>query len=626
MASESLPPNHGILVTKDYIHFKILYKSSRSVIGTQPESFEFNGAEKARGCLPGDKVAWNTKKNCVELISVAEHGRIVGILELTSKTRYGLTSRGYPIFLFRPFDSAYPPFIVGSSQKNLTHNQLCSILYKDYWRADTTFPRGEIAEYFGYVGDWRAERAALLARWCPNKAARIDKATLEQYQLSTEYFANRIDLANKSSVTFHIDPEGCRDVDDIITVCDWDSCSENSHQSFDFIITIADVGAWIEPDSNIATAAYSIGQTFYDENGKALRPMLQNILSEDLLSLKNYGENGFTYTYKLGISYVLKIKQNKLGQSEISHEHSKLILSKIKKSDIHTYTYDNFIENLSQHTHENTQQNKSILSRTLLAYLAIERELGRPGNKYSGIAGTDVHAFIESCMLVFNKKVGYFLATEGLSGQTLYRVQDEQDTERIAKWAEIGQILGDSSDFSWLGNKAARYALGNLDGVRHAGLGLNYYTHSSSPIRRFADLWNQWLLHSVLEKKLIPELAIFPIEDLVENINERAKASKRFGRELAIIAALEGGMRVFEGICLEWRIKSGQNNQDQSQDQDRNKKKWRGYFWIPAWKEIAVVRQLPDRIRPNPGERCHIHCGINWVCGSWKERFVLEVV
>ena len=88
----------GILTTKDYIHFTII-----------PDMIEFKGAEKANKCLPGDLVSWNFIEGYCECVTSTKHGKIVGVLELTSKTRYGLTSRGAPIFLFRPFDSSYPP-------------------------------------------------------------------------------------------------------------------------------------------------------------------------------------------------------------------------------------------------------------------------------------------------------------------------------------------------------------------------------------------------------------------------------------------------------------------------------------------------------------------------------------
>ena len=153
-------PIQGKLFTKNYIEF--------SIVSNGLEILQFQGAQKARGCLPGGEVQWDTEHQCLQLVSVSNHQPIVGILQLTSKTRYGLTSRGHPIFLFRPFDASYPPFIVASSQKNLEKNMLCSIHYKDNWKPDvTTFPKGEIIDYFGQVGDWQAERSALLMRWCP---------------------------------------------------------------------------------------------------------------------------------------------------------------------------------------------------------------------------------------------------------------------------------------------------------------------------------------------------------------------------------------------------------------------------------------------------------------------------
>ena len=197
----------GILTTKDYIHFTIV-----------PDDITFSGSEKANKCLPGDLVMWNFTEERCESITPADHGKIIGILELTSKTRYGLTSRGAPVFLFRPLDSSYPPFIAGTGQKDLTKNVLCSIIYRGEWKAPSAFPKGEICEYFGPVGDWKAERAAILARWCQNFPAKLNKLDWESREPSDNMLEGREDLS--WGLSFHIDPEGCRDVDDILTIGD----------------------------------------------------------------------------------------------------------------------------------------------------------------------------------------------------------------------------------------------------------------------------------------------------------------------------------------------------------------------------------------------------------------------
>ena len=84
----------GTLETKDYKHFKI---------GSQGPSFE--GATAAGRAFPGDTVIWI--QDHAELLARAPGPLfLVGTLELAAKVRYGMTSRGAPIYRFVPFNSS----------------------------------------------------------------------------------------------------------------------------------------------------------------------------------------------------------------------------------------------------------------------------------------------------------------------------------------------------------------------------------------------------------------------------------------------------------------------------------------------------------------------------------------
>jgi hypothetical protein len=108
----------GILQTKDYNEFIILSD-------TGDELHRFTGAKIANKCLPGDHIRWDGDKCILELRD--EHPPIVGTIELTNKSKYGLTSRGIPIYLFTPYDKKYPHFIVGCSEKDVSKNKKKSI-------------------------------------------------------------------------------------------------------------------------------------------------------------------------------------------------------------------------------------------------------------------------------------------------------------------------------------------------------------------------------------------------------------------------------------------------------------------------------------------------------------------
>ena len=74
--------------------------------------------------------------------------RIAGVLQLTNKTRYGLTSRNVPMYLFSPLNNEFPQMIVASTHRDLKRN----ILVIAEKINDDKLPRGQI------VGTSRTER------------------------------------------------------------------------------------------------------------------------------------------------------------------------------------------------------------------------------------------------------------------------------------------------------------------------------------------------------------------------------------------------------------------------------------------------------------------------------------
>lgn len=254
----------GILQTTDYERFQIL-----SDVGVQVHSFE--GAALANRCLPGDHVGWDNGKCVLELRD--EHPPIVCTLELTNKSTYGLTKRGHMMYLCTPYDRRYPPFIAGSSERDRSRNHIVLVELEkkdgEVWRSGQ-FPRALIQRTFGITGDAAAEREALIWQACPFR-----------YPAAYEYRPVCHDKGSRRSLTgftFHIDPPGCRDVDDVLTF-------EALEKGWRVAITIADVQAYVEDGSPVDIMASLIGQTLYDAEGRVLRPMLPPAYSEGVCSL-----------------------------------------------------------------------------------------------------------------------------------------------------------------------------------------------------------------------------------------------------------------------------------------------------------------------------------------------------
>jgi hypothetical protein len=198
---------------------------------------------------------------------------IVGVLELSSKYRYGLTSRGAPLYLFRPYDEALPEFIVGCSERDTSANQIALVeVPQTPIVAPPEKPRGTLIRLIGVVGDYHAESTALLMHYC---AARYRKEEIPAADMVGDAARHELDAAHGWTV-FHVDPAGCRDIDDAIAF---------HRETNTWAIIIADAAAAVPAAGAIDDIAKAIGQTFYEADGYAIRPMLPREISEGVASL-----------------------------------------------------------------------------------------------------------------------------------------------------------------------------------------------------------------------------------------------------------------------------------------------------------------------------------------------------
>jgi len=197
----------------------------------------------------------------------------VGTLELASKYRYGLTSRGVPMYLFRPYDESLPEYVVGCSERDTSRNQIAIVdCPAGAAAAATEKPRSNLLRLLGPVGDYGAERAALLEHYCP---AKYKDEIPDEPDTADDENRQILDAAHGWTV-FHVDPPGCRDIDDAIAF---------HAQSRTWAIVIADAAAAVTQGSPVDMIARRIGSTFYDTAGYAERPMLPRATSEDTASL-----------------------------------------------------------------------------------------------------------------------------------------------------------------------------------------------------------------------------------------------------------------------------------------------------------------------------------------------------
>jgi exoribonuclease R len=460
----------NLLETKNYKQFSITNTN-----------ISFDDYHLANRCLPGDKVEWVNGK-CI-LKERAEHRTLVGILEINSKYRYGHTGRNIPIYLFHPLDPAYPPMRIGCSERDTSQNRLCLVKFSDWTEM---MPRGALIRLLGPVGDLESEKLAL--QWLYGKP-EFKKLTFDIEPILTPrhcLFPKEI-----GGQTINIDPEGCKDIDDLVTLIP-------SSDGWDLYITIADVAEAIEEGSPGDILASQKGQTLY-QNGKAVLPMLPSYLSEEQLSLLPGKE-------RQGITLYCHWSNNKLTVKGFEE---------ITVKNCNSYSYETIYT--------------ADFPVTVLKEIA---------SHLKGEETNDSHEWIEQLMLLYNVEGAKILLKQNAG---LIRTHKAADKEKLEQMDKI------HSDLRIFAFEAAKYELTAPDKF-HATLGNQPYTHLTSPLRRYADLVNQRVLKAYIRKE-----SVNPVDpSLPSLLNLQQKKQKHHDRELFFLEKiLQEPTGVQQGIVVE---------------------------------------------------------------------------
>jgi exoribonuclease R len=478
----------GFLTTNDYKKFVVCKY-------TGEELARFEGAQNCPKGLPGDTVYWNEE---AKVWSVHERGiqpPIVGVLELCSKTKYGMTSRGVPMYLFVPCHRKWPMMIVGCSHRDVSQNQLAVVNVVEW--TTTGFPRANLVRLIGPSGDPVVEEEAIFLTYNPFKEKK-EEALMDPVQQRKATWAAR---EPTPELTFNIDPPGCKDIDDVLSFK-----VDPETGLTELWITISDVAAFVDYHSSLDHFAFQQGATAY-KNGEAVRPMFPRQYSEDAFSL-------LAGTSRFGVSLVLQYRNGKYSEPF----NKRWCLSIVKNR--HTFDYDTFVEKAAAHN----------IPVDILEAIA------------SGILGTptdDPHKWVEACMLCYNLEAAKVLRQ---AGQGILRKHDMADLEKLALY----EVWGGSS-LAVLANRSALYCHATDDAPTHWGLKATVYCHASSPIRRYADLVNQRVLKESILTVPVTQLK-HPI--LIPWLNQRQKDLKSFERDTFFLKMLQASTKTTYALVV----------------------------------------------------------------------------
>lgn len=537
----------GILSTTNYKSFCIQTPSGETLLS-------FTGASLAGKALPGDTVEWSGSPPKCTVLHRAKQPPIVGILEVTSKTKYGTTSRGNPVYLFAPSRKEYPFFLVGCSERNVTKNILAQIQFHEW--TTTGFPRGNLVRTFGRVGELDAERDLLIRTYHPYPPPSCPDAPI------TDWMDNDANRISTPPCTFNIDPDGCKDIDDVLSI----QVGEETTQLW---ITIADVAEMIPSQSTLDKEAQIQGCTAYAD-GQAVRPMLPRAYSEDACSL-------LPQTSRPGISLIVYLSNDSdhtilRWEWKVSHVRNQFATS-----------YETFVQ---------VAQDRQIPIDVIWQFA--KQVLKRPT--------MDPHEWIEACMVFYNIQVAKILRKQG---RGLLRKHAQPDLEKLAFYKSLGR-----SELEILANRSAVYTSATDPEPLHWGLHAQLYCHATSPIRRYADLVNQRILKDYMLGTTTP------IEEPCTWLNRRQIDAKRMERDLFFLQQVQIGTKgSISGLVLARTI----GPKDGSYPITKVK------LWIAEWKRLVnwnTTTDLPASI--GPGVEIRLHTFANPNVRLWKDKLIFQ--
>lgn len=420
------------------------------------------------------------------------------------------------------------------------------------WNDPMAAPIGEITRVLGKPLENNAEMLSLaLEKGFDNnypEAVIKEAEAINKHGITEEEKNNRRDF--RPIVTFTIDPEDAKDFDDAISV----HFLENGNTEVG--IHIADVSHYVTPGSAIdkeaterATSVYLVDRTI---------PMLPEVLSNDLCSL-NPQVDRLTFSAVFTFKPNMEIVDQWFGKTVIyshqrfSYENAQAVLDAQDPASLPGGQYRKELDTalaIAQHLEKQRFVEGAISLETEEIKFKLDSE-GFPIGVYKKQRGP-THHMIEELMLLANRKVAEFIATGDKHADEVFvfRVHDAPDPERVENLQLFLKRLGyhltvnengvipskelndlvlslegkpESETVQTAIVRSMAKAIYSTKNIGHYGLAFKYYTHFTSPIRRYPDLVVHRLLFEYLQHKTIPKELWHYYDEISQHSSQREK-------------------------------------------------------------------------------------------------------
>lgn len=382
------------------------------------------------------------------------------------------------------------------------------------WGNQFEHPEGELEKILGKKGDHEVEMTSILfdkgfiAEFPDAVEREAQEIASREKPIPREEIENRTDF--RDTLTFTIDPFDAKDFDDALSY----KQLENGHLQVG--VHIADVSHYVKPGTELdkiarerAFSVYLVDRTI---------PMLPEVLSNDLCSLNPEEEklafsvifeidtNGKVYDYSFEKTVIKSAKRFAYEEAQRSINEEGLYYKELST-----------LNDIAKKLREKRMKEGAIDFETDEVQFELDENF-KPVRVYRK-ERLDTHKLIEEFMLLANRYVGEYMFKEhkkkGGRGIFMYRIHDLPDKDKLSQLSVFLKALGfefkvdknsdlTSKDIQAMLNKVTGHADESLiktaavrsmakaiystKNIGHFGLAFDYYSHFTSPIRRYPDL------------------------------------------------------------------------------------------------------------------------------------------
>ncbi len=492
--------------------------------------------------IPSNKLNKAFHKDKVEVFiyprkkSKKLEGEVVRVLERYKTTFVGIVDMQKTFAFVRPTDFRMYTDIFVSKDKLVDAKDGEKVLVEiTDWPDDVDSPFGRISQVLGVPGEHDTEIHSILAEYglpysFPEDVQKFADGL--DTSIKEEEIRKRKDLRNV--LTFTIDPKDAKDFDDAL------SFQKLENGNYEIGIHIADVSHYLQKDTILDDEAYERATSVYLVD--RVVPMLPEVLSNNACSLRP-NEEKYTFSAVFELDGNATIRNQWFGRTVIdsnerfAYEEAQHIIEtgsgeipeEISIRETAYKVSDEVVEATLKMDELAKIMRDKRMDQGALSFDKVEVRFNLDeNNEPVGVyfkESKDANKLIEEFMLLANRKVAEFIGKQKPKKTFVYRIHDDPDPDKLMALNGIVSRFGHKLDFKdkktissslnklledvkgkreqnmvdTLTIRSMSKAIYTIDNIGHYGLAFDYYTHFTSPIRRYPDVMVHRLLQHYLD-------------------------------------------------------------------------------------------------------------------------------